>query len=115
LSPGITVRVELPAGAAVAPADTVFVLARNAESNSRMPVAVQRLSAGELPLTLRLDDSNSMAGQTLSSLAAATVVVQVSPGGQPGEANASWLGRAGPIAPSASGEPVVIRLQAAVR
>jgi cytochrome c-type biogenesis protein CcmH len=107
---GVTVSVTLPAGARVADSDTVFVLARNAEIDSRMPIAVQRLRGSQLPLTLRLDDSNSMAGQKLSQTASVLVVVQVSPGGQPGEANASWLGQAGPLAPSTDSEPVSIQL-----
>ena len=108
---GVTVEVSLPAGASVAATDTVFVLARNAASDSRMPIAVQRLQAGQLPLTLRLDDSNSMAGQKLSDTESVLVVVQVSPTGTPGEANATWLGQAGPLAPSADLSPQQILLQ----
>jgi cytochrome c-type biogenesis protein CcmH len=107
---GVSVRVELPDGAAVAPGDTVFVLARNAASDSRMPIAVQRLQGAQLPLTLRLDDSNSMAGQKLSETESVLVVVQVSPDGSPGEANASWLGQAGPLAPAEQGDPVLVVL-----
>ena len=110
--PGVTVRVALPADAAVAPSDTVFILARNAASDSRMPIAVQRLQGGQLPVTLRLDDSNSMAGQKLSETESVVVVVQVSPTGQPGAANASWLGEAGPLAPSMDQQPLDIVLQA---
>ena len=108
---GVTVRVALPEGAQVAPSDTVFVLARNAASDSRMPIAVQRLQAGQLPVTLRLDDSNSMAGQKLSATESVLVVVQVSPDGRPGEAGATWLGEAGPLAPSTALEPLEIVLQ----
>jgi cytochrome c-type biogenesis protein CcmH len=107
---GITVQVSLPDGAQVPAGDTVFVLARNAESDSRMPIAVRRLQAGQLPATLRLDDSNSMAGQKLSETASVLVLVQVSPDGRPGEANATWLGRAGPLAPAVEGEPLQIVL-----
>lgn len=107
---GLTVRLSLPQGAVLAANDTVFVLARSADSNSRMPIAVQRLRAAQLPLTLRLDDSNSMAGQKLSESEALVVVVQVSPTGQPGEANATWLGQAGPLQPSVDGAAVEIRL-----
>ncbi len=110
-TPGVTVRVELPQGAELAATDTVFVLARNAASDSRMPIAVQRLLAGQLPLTLRLDDSNSMAGQKLSGTESIVVIVQVSPSGTPGEASATWLGRAGPLAPSLDLSPREIVLQ----
>ena len=108
---GVTVRVALPDGATVAASDTVFVLARNAQSDSRMPIAVQRLQAGQLPVTLRLDDSNSMAGQKLSDTSSVLVIVQVSPDGRPGEATATWLGEAGPLAPSMDLEPREILLQ----
>lgn len=107
---GVTVSVFLPQGAELDAGDTVFVLARNAESDSRMPVAVQRLAGAQLPLTVRLDDGNSMAGQKLSELASVLVLVQVSPDGRPGEEAATWLGRAGPLAPSAGTEPVAIEL-----
>ncbi|MBN7798972.1 c-type cytochrome biogenesis protein CcmI [Parahaliea mediterranea] len=107
---GLTVRVALPEGANLSPDDTVYVLARNAAGDSRMPIAVQRLRAAQLPLTLRLDDSNSMAGQKLSASGEVVVVVQVSPSGQPGEANASWLGRSGPVLPGSGGDPLEITL-----
>ena len=107
---GVTVRVSLPEGAEVSGGDTVFVLARNARSDSRMPIAVQRLRVAQLPLTLRLDDSNSMAGQTLSSVAEVEVVAQVSPDGRPGEANATWVARAGPVAPAADAATVDLLL-----
>ncbi len=110
-SAGVTVRVALPEGASVAATDTVFVLARNAASDSRMPIAVQRLQASQLPVTLRLDDSNSMAGQKLSAAESVVVIVQVSPDGTPGEASATWLGQAGPLAPSSDVSPREILLQ----
>jgi cytochrome c-type biogenesis protein CcmH len=109
---GITVRVALPAGGAVNPSDTVFILARNAASDSRMPIAVQRLQGSQLPITLRLDDSNSMAGQKLSETESIVVIVQVSPDGRPGEAGASWLGQAGPLAPTMETEALDIVLRA---
>ncbi|MBK6508244.1 MAG: c-type cytochrome biogenesis protein CcmI [Haliea sp.] len=97
---GVTVRVTAPPDAAIAATDTVFILARNAESDSRMPIAVQRLTGAQLPVTLRLDDSNSMAGQKLSQTASVIVAVQVSADGRPGAANASWMAEVGPVAPS---------------
>lgn len=108
---GVTVTVSLPEGAEVDPDDTVFVLARAARGDSRMPIAVQRLSAGQLPTTLRLDDSSSMAGQKLSEADEVMVVVQVSPEGTPGEASATWLGSTGPVRPSLSERPRQITLR----
>ena len=111
VTPGVTVRVAVPEGVVLAATDTVFVLARAAASDSRMPIAVQRLLASQLPATLRLDDSSSMAGQTLSDAGEVMVLVQVSPGGAPGEENATWLGTLGPIQPSLSEEPLMITLE----
>ena len=107
---GVTVRVSLPAGAEIQPGATLYVLARGAAATSRMPIAVSRLSAAELPLTLRLDDTHSMAGRKISEQDAVVVVAQVSPDGRPGAANATWVGRGGPVAPGIDGEPVEIRL-----
>mgnify|MGYP001816859045 FL=1 len=112
MTAGVTVSVRFPEGAQYNPGDTVFVLARNADADSRMPIAVQRLLAQQLPLTLRLDDGNSMAGQKLSETPSVLVVVQVSPGGTPGEAGATFLGQAGPLPPTASTDPVEVVLQA---
>jgi len=109
---GVSVNIAMPAGASFSPNDTVFVLARNAASDSRMPIAVQRLSAGQLPLTLRLDDSNSMAGQKLSEADEVLVIVQVSPDGRPGEAGATFLGQAGPLVPGDGDTAVKILLSA---
>ena len=108
---GAGVTVTVSGGAGINPGDTVFILARNAESDSRMPIAVQRLQGAQLPVTLRLDDSNSMAGQKLSETESVMVVVQVSPEGRPGEAAATWLGQAGPLAPSMDAEAIAITLQ----
>lgn len=107
---GVTVRVTAPEDATIAATDTVFILARNAESDSRMPIAVQRLTGAQLPVTLRLDDSNSMAGQKLSQTASVIVAVQVSADGRPGADNASWVGEVGPVVPSDDDKALEIML-----
>jgi cytochrome c-type biogenesis protein CcmH len=101
---GISVLLELPAGASVAPSDTLFVFARNPDSGSRMPIAVKRLSAASLPLALRLDDSDSMAGQTLSGQSKVVVIARISPSGQPAEEAASYQGEIGPLVPQANAQ-----------
>ncbi len=108
--PGVTVTVQLPPQADAQPSDTVFILARNAAGGSRMPIAVQRLSVAQLPVTVRLDDSNSMAGQTFSAEQQVIVAAQVSPEGRPGLAGATWAVEVGPISPSTSGEVVTLAL-----
>jgi cytochrome c-type biogenesis protein CcmH len=108
---GVTVSVTVPASAAIGASDTVFVLARNADSGSRMPIAVQRITGADLPVTLRLDDTNSMAGQKMSDTASVVVAVQVSPTGKPGEGNATWVGEVGPLAPALDDAPLDIILR----
>jgi len=108
---GVTVLVTMPEAASVNAGDTVFVLARASGVSSRMPIAVQRFSAADLPLSVRLDDSNSMAGQKLSSQVAVDIIVQISPDGRPGEANATWLGRAGPVSLADQDGPIEVVLE----
>lgn len=106
----VTGRVELDPKVAsrVAPDDTVFVLARAAEG-PRMPLAVQRFRAAELPRAFRLDDSMSMApGMTISTMPRVIVEARVSKSGnaitQPGDVR----GVSVPVAPGATDLHVVI-------
>lgn len=71
---------------------TVFVIARPAGSTTRMPTAVKRIPVGQWPLLVRLSDENSMAGQKLSAFPVVDLEVQISPSGQPGLSNASFVG-----------------------
>jgi len=74
IAPGL--REKVGAGA------TVFVLAR-APSEGRMPVAVLRLTAKDLPARFVLDHSLAMTpGRTLSRFSPLTVEVRVSASGQ---------------------------------
>jgi cytochrome c-type biogenesis protein CcmH len=108
----ILVRVERPGAGELSDEDTVFVLARGVDATTRMPIAVQRLSARDLPTTVRLDDSTSMAGQSLSSAGEVRVFVQVSPDGRPGAENASFAGVSEPVTAAAGGARVSVQLQA---
>ena len=99
-------------GVAAQPGATVFVFARPASARGGMPIAVRRLSAGDLPLTLRLSDADSMAGQRLSAAGAVRVSAQLSTNGQPGLANARLSGAAGPVAAGGAEASVTIVLGA---
>ncbi len=106
----VTGRVELDPkiAAKVAPDDTVFVLAR-AVDGPRMPLAVQRFRAAELPRAFRLDDSMSMApGMKLSTTPKVVVEARVSRSGnaitQPGDVR----GTSAPVAPGAADLRIVI-------
>jgi len=98
LSVGVTVTVAMPEG--VTAQGTVFVIARPSGGAQRMPTAAVRRSASELPFSVRLDDTSSMAGQKISALSLIDVEVQLSETGQPGRANASWLANAANIEPT---------------
>ena len=98
LSVGVTVTVAMPEG--VTALGTVFVIARPSGGAQRMPTAAVRRSASELPFSVRLDDTSSMAGQKISALSLIDVEVQLSETGQPGRANASWLANAANIKPT---------------
>lgn len=62
-APGTGIRVRVAVAdalnARVAPTDTVYVFARAAEG-SKMPLAIQRFTAAELPKEVLLDDSSGM-------------------------------------------------------
>lgn len=96
----IVITVPRPVGVNLPETASVFVLARASGGASRMPIAVVRRGAGELPFTVRLDDSNSMAGQRLSGVDAVDVEVQISYSGQPGRDNAQWLATRDNVVPS---------------
>ena len=88
--------------AKVAPDDTVFIFARAAEG-PRMPLAILRRKASELPISFRLDDSTAMSPEMkLSKFAQVVVGARVSRSGnampQPGD----LVGQAGPLKPPAS-------------
>ena len=108
---GVEVEISL-SGDQPLPADAaLFVLARPEGAETGMPIAVVRQTPSRWPLTVRLDDSTSMAGQQISSFSAVSIEVQVSANGQPGRDNAlAW--RARPSVPVGFGEPVKISLQA---
>ncbi|MEE4108977.1 MAG: cytochrome C biogenesis protein, partial [Halieaceae bacterium] len=108
--PGISVALRLAGSATADPSATVFVFARP-RGQGGMPVAVRRLRAGELPLTLRLTDSDAMAGQLLSEAGSVVVSAQVSANGQPGQANALFSGQSSPIEAGDGSAAVTIELE----
>jgi cytochrome c-type biogenesis protein CcmH len=106
----LTGRIELDPKVAsrVAPDDTVFVLARAAEG-PRMPLAVQRFRAAELPRAFRLDDSMSMApGMTISGTPRVIVEARVSKSGNAITQSGDVRGVSAPIAPGTVDLRVVI-------
>lgn len=84
-----TVRLAPGLGAKIAPGDTVFIFAR-ATRGPRMPLAILRRTAADLPIDFRLDDSLAMSpALKLSSFADVVIGARVSKSGnampQPGD------------------------------
>ncbi|MBX3619036.1 MAG: c-type cytochrome biogenesis protein CcmI [Rhizobacter sp.] len=100
----ISGRVSLaPALAAqVQPGDTVFVFARNPQG-SRMPLAVQRARAADLPLEFKLDDSMAMRPDaTLSSAAEVRIEARISRSGSATPGPGDLIGTGPVVKPGAS-------------
>ena len=94
--PGIAVRVEIdPAFAEDIPDDTaLFVFARSAGQSSGPPLAVARLTAGQLPAVIRLDDRNAMSPQArLSDAEAVRVQARLSRSGNALPQAGDWQGQ----------------------
>ncbi|HKW54767.1 MAG TPA: hypothetical protein VJO12_13830, partial [Stellaceae bacterium] len=92
----------------VAPTDSVFVFARSVDG-TRMPLAVQRLTAGALPADFRLDDSMSMApGAKLSAAKSVVVEARVSKSGNALPQSGDLFGRSETVSPGAAGLRITI-------
>lgn len=106
-------RVSLGPGLAgrVAPNDTVFILARAVdEAGPRMPVAILRRTARELPITFTLDDSLAMSPTfRLSSLRQVEVVVRLSRSGDATPRSDDLRVVSGPVAVGGKPLTLVIR------
>lgn len=88
---------------AVKPDDTLFIFARAAQG-SRMPLAILRKKAGDLPLEFRLDDSLAMnPAAKLSSAAQVVVEARISKSGQATPSKGDLFVASEPLAPGASG------------
>ncbi|MEZ5445531.1 MAG: c-type cytochrome biogenesis protein CcmI [Gammaproteobacteria bacterium] len=86
----------------IAPEDTLFVYARALEG-PRMPLAVLRRQAKELPLAFTLDDSMAMApGMNLSSAGEFMVVARISKSGDVTPRSGDIEGSVGPVRPGAT-------------
>lgn len=89
----IDIRVGEAAAAAIDPAASVFVIARDPAQPSP-PLAVVRRQAGELPLVVTIGDANAMVpGRVPSAYAELEVIVRVSASGQPMAQSGDWFGQ----------------------
>jgi len=100
ISPTLAARVALT--------DTVFIFAR-AVDGPRVPLAVLRIPAKELPKEFTLDDSMAMApGARLSGAAAVIVEARISKSGNARPQSGDFSGRSAPVKPGAAGVKVTI-------
>ena len=100
ISPTLAARVALT--------DTVFIFAR-AVDGPRVPLAVLRIAAKELPKEFTLDDSMAMApGARLSGAAAVIVEARISKSGNALPQSGDFSGRSAPVKPGAAGVKVTI-------
>ncbi len=92
LSPALTSK--------VAPGDTVFIFARAAPSpnSPRMPLAILKRKASELPITFTLDDSTAMADELkLSKFELVIVGARVSKSGNAMPQSGDLVGQSAPV------------------
>jgi cytochrome c-type biogenesis protein CcmH len=94
--------------ARVRPEDTLFVYAR-AENGPRMPLAIVRGSARELPLKFALDDSQSMSpSMKLSTAQAVRIEARVSRSGMAAPQSGDVVGTSAVVRPGARDVQVVL-------
>ena len=90
------------------PEDTLYVFARPAEG-SRMPLAVIRARAADLPLKFRLDDSNSLpGGQKLSMAQSVVLEARVTKGGIAQSSPGDLIGTLKSVKPGSKNQRLVI-------
>ena len=89
---------------------TVFVVVRPEGMDRGMPLAVRRLAVSELPVTLTLTDSDSMAGQQLSTQKAVSVSAHLSLTGSASSAGAPYRAESLLSVPVGGEEPIAVRL-----
>lgn len=93
----VSVSIDPSIAAQVDPSLTVFVYAR-AASGPPMPLAIQRLSVAQLPVTITLDDSNGMMpNMKLSNFPQVVVGARISRSGNPIAQSGDWQTLSEPI------------------
>ena len=89
----IIIEVGEDAAAAINPASSVFVIARDPAQPSP-PLAVARRTAGELPTVVPIGDADAMIpGRVPSAYESLEIIVRVSASGQPIAQAGDWYGQ----------------------
>jgi cytochrome c-type biogenesis protein CcmH len=102
----VTIAPEM--AAKVSRSDTLFIFAR-AEGGGRVPLAVVRASASQLPMTFALDDSMAMApGMNLSSAQAVRVEARITKSGNATPQPGDLVGRSAVVKPGARDVKIVV-------
>lgn len=92
----------------IRPDDTVYIFARAAEG-PRMPVAILRRKASELPINFTLDDSTSMSAELkLSGFSQVVVGARISRSGNATPQSGDLIGQSGPVKPGTANLLVTI-------
>ncbi|WP_066963671.1 c-type cytochrome biogenesis protein CcmI [Microbulbifer sp. Q7] len=105
----IAVQVTLSGSVQPAPDTPVFVYARTADSP--MPLAIVRLTAGELPAEVVLDESRAMMpGRSLSTVNEVQLVARLAIGGNARPAPGDWQGEVKTLSRAQWGKPVHIAI-----
>ena len=110
-SAGVSLRISLAQdiNSEIADNTTLFVFARPAGGSGGAPVAVARMTAGDLPANIRLDDNYSMSPEAvISAHGEVSVVARLSSSGSVNPQPGDWQGQveADVVAPEQQGEPV---------
>lgn len=106
---GISVSVSLGAFPNVDPGAPVFVIARDPEA-PRPPLAVRRLTVGDLPVRIELTDADAMMpGRSLSDLDSVELLARASLSGSPSARPGDLESDATTVKPG--GEPVALRIE----
>jgi cytochrome c-type biogenesis protein CcmH len=92
----------------VKPDDTIFIFAR-ATQGPRMPLAILKRKASELPITFKLDDSTAMSDDLkLSKFTNVVVAARVSASGNVMPQTGDLLGQLGPVSAGTQNLKIVI-------
>ena len=103
-----TVKIAPSLASKIAPGDVLFIFAR-AVDGPRMPLAIIRGTAGELPKTFRLDDTMGMSGgPSLSSIAQVKIEARVAKSGDAIPKPGDMRGESAVVSPGMSNVDVVI-------
>jgi cytochrome c-type biogenesis protein CcmH len=94
--------------AKVSQTDTLYIFAR-AENGGRIPLAIMRGTARQLPLAFMLDDSMSMSPQAkLSQAASVRIEARISRSGNATPQPGDLVGRSLPVRPGARDVKIVV-------